>query len=178
MPNVRLPVAKRCVQCGRELTPEMFSDMWQFRRSRFCDRACYLSHHAAKTEHARCPACGHRFLTSASTARKAFCSHECRSRAKYRTGGTYVAGNGYVYIKVAPHHSDRSNGYRLLHRVVAERALGRALKPNEIVHHKNGNKRDNRAENLAVVASDAEHFKHHVRGFHGWIIPGKVVGAV
>lgn len=47
------------------------------------------------------------------------------------------------------------------HRAVAEILLGRELRPGEVVHHINGNKRDNRVENLMVFSSQADHAKWH-----------------
>ena len=47
------------------------------------------------------------------------------------------------------------------HRVVAEQMLGRTLKPGEVVHHIDGNPRNNVPSNLFVFASQKEHAEHH-----------------
>lgn len=50
-----------------------------------------------------------------------------------------------------------------LHRLIAERKLGRSLKPNEVVHHIDGNKYNNDPDNLCVM-SRSEHAKLHLTG--------------
>jgi hypothetical protein len=62
---------------------------------------------------------------------------------------------------------EHSNGYwkldgEYVHRRIMERALGRRLRTDEHVHHKNGNKKDNRLENLELMTA-SEHHRLHAR---------------
>lgn len=67
-------------------------------------------------------------------------------------GGRTISPLGYVQISAPNHPNKSSRGYVFEHRLVVEKSLGRYLTSEEIVHHLNGRKTDNRLENLAVVS--------------------------
>ena len=55
----------------------------------------------------------------------------------------YVDANGYVVVK-------KNNQHIKIHREIMEEFLGRKLLPGENVHHINGDRTDNRIENLEL----------------------------
>jgi hypothetical protein len=71
-------------------------------------------------------------------------------------GGRIKDNNkGYILI-YEPNHPNCYKNYVYEHRLVIENHIGRLLNTEEIIHHINGIKDDNRIENLMIV-SKSEH---------------------
>lgn len=114
-----------------------------------------------------CDYCGEEFATypcyDKRVHKNRFCSKKCESEFKKLNnsvqswhGGHFGKTTGYMYIRV--------NGKDVgEHRLVMERFLGRKLRRDEVVHHKNGNKLDNRIENLELM-TNKEHSSMHSHG--------------
>lgn len=63
-------------------------------------------------------------------------------------------GSGKAYEKIFGQHA---------HRWTAELKLGRELKPGEVVHHIDGDIRNNKPSNLMVFPSQKEHLEWHIK---------------
>ena len=93
----------------------------------------------------------------------------------YAWVGRTVDKDGYVLVHVKGHPNARKHcNWILEHRLVMEEHLGRYLLPDEVVHHRNGRKDDNRLINLQLFQSNGEHLAVDLKGrCPNWTPEGK-----
>ena len=94
---------------------------------------------------------------------KKACSKYNKNNKNNFKGGRTSHGDGYTKVLNPDHPRSNKNGYVLEHILIAEKKIGRPLTSNEVVHHINGIKDDNRPENLLVLTK-SEHSALHKNG--------------
>lgn len=75
-------------------------------------------------------------------------------------GGTKIS-RGYVLKLVKSHPNKNSDDYVQEHRLVVEKKIGRYLKKEEVVHHIDEDKSNNKIENLMLFSSQSKHVSFH-----------------
>jgi hypothetical protein len=83
-------------------------------------------------------------------------------RSNHWKGGKFKQGQ-YTMILSPNHPFANKRGYILRHRLVMERHLGRYLKPEEVVHHIDGNPSNDRIKNLMLFPNQIAHQKYHLK---------------
>lgn len=144
------------------------------KRRVFCSVGCRAEARRIrrKNDPRPCVVCGTLFMPSRSNGEAKYCSKSCawkatrgpafnalisRATATKRGDALRGSGEGKTYRKLNGRHE---------HRVVAERTLGRALRPGEVVHHIDGDKRNNAPGNL-MVTTQRMHMREHGLGIPG-----------
>ena len=69
-----------------------------------------------------------------------------------------------MYAVVPEHPHATKQGYVLHHRIVMENSIGRVLSTDEVVHHKDENKKNNNLNNLEVLSRAAHQRLHASTG--------------
>lgn len=112
-----------------------------------------------------CKGCSKIFMPKKDNQK--YCSLVCYRRTLVNNKEQGFTHGGYSYIY-------SSKKMRAKHRKVMEEYLGRGLNSKEVVHHINGNKLDNRIENLELM-SISEHARHHMNEIKMNKIDGKSI---
>ena len=132
-----------------------------------------------------CPSCNNTFKTYLSANSK-HCSSKCYGKSLIGHAGYFngkkrlnVSGNNhwnwkggktkntasYILIYQPNHPHKDKDGYVREHRLIAEKYLDRIIKKEEVIHHINHIRTDNRPENLYIFSTQLEHRRFHAKEY-------------
>ena len=130
-----------------------------------------------------CPDCGKErwvHITKTSAGQRCLrCYGPYQKRIIGKNGNRNLTTQGYVAVRIYPedfyYNMANHDHYVMEHRLVMAKSLGRSLQPFEIVHHKNGDRQDNRLENLELSMAGA-HTIAHSKGYRDGYTKGLIDG--
>ena len=137
-----------CAGCGKSfvVVGSKAKNYECHKQQKYCSIACYRKHTSRKFEEKlkdrTCRQCGRPILRSD----KECCDRKCSSAWRAAHSPGHIDKNGY-------HVFNRGGKYTQAQRMVMEKFLGRPLTKDETVHHRNGQRSDNRIANLELWSS-------------------------
>lgn len=143
---------KICEYCGKPF----FAYPYRQQEAKYCSRNCY--HKATrKTYHVICKYCGREREVTPKEKDRQFCNLVCAHAYKREQPRTPTKNRqGYEMVWFTDGSGEK------YHRFLMEQQLGRKLKSDEIVHHKDGDRSNNDLDNLEIM-SWGEHSALHRR---------------
>lgn len=139
-----------------------------------------------------CDQCGQHFTKTSNHmgGKRHFCNKQCfwnfrkgkdygifskltREKHPKWKGGRITSTTGYVMLYMPKHPSADKKGYVAEHRFVIEQSLGVTLNRSSVVHHINGNRSDNRLENLQLTNGIAHANIHKIWSYKRLFVPHK-----
>jgi endogenous inhibitor of DNA gyrase (YacG/DUF329 family) len=164
MQRSRERLTKPCSNCGQPVTRLKSADAPRW----YCNHRCYTSSqehsermrvtslalHPGRSRVAVCSGCGTEVVRAASklaVSKQTFCSRLCRTRHRAAEPIRQLTGQGYIKVYVGRDYPGATKtGHLLEHRKVMQDHIGRPLLSGENVHHINGDRADNRLDNLEL----------------------------
>ena len=100
-----------------------------------------------------------KYIEEVEDTQKGFLRDE---KGKFKlVNGRRISSDGYIEI-YSPYHPNKTKNKTVTeHRLVMENNIKRFLTLKEVVHHINGDKQDNRIENLELLESKGKHTVEH-----------------
>ena len=154
-------VHRTCQYCGVAFlaTPDNVARGW----GQYCSIRHSVRARSPRVER-QCTRCGKVFAVRASIAQRkgggTYCSRQCQwPTTTTLRPGVRLTEQGYAAVR----GRRPATGSRLEHRVVVARILGRPLPRKAVIHHVNGDRTDNRPQNLVVCENAGSHNLLHMR---------------
>jgi len=147
-----MPIIK-CDECGSIFYKR--PNRIKSSKNNFCSHKCAGKYTSKKNSQIKvCPFCKRQFRIKNSEIKRKktlFCSRNCWLSYIKDNKKTSIGSDGYE------HYDNKRK-----HRVIVEEFIGRKLTKDEVIHHKNGIRSDNRIENL-IIMTKSEHHKLHYK---------------
>lgn len=143
-----------CKYCGKTFELNACETRVKLGLVNYCSAKC--RDESKKTgKYIICKQCGKEFYST----RRTFCSPKCSNdyKSEHYTNKKTYEENGYIIHHIRGYNK---KGNAKEHRLVMENYLGRKLGKDEVVHHIDGNRKNNNIENL-VLMTRGEHSRHH-----------------